>query len=544
MTEIHDSKLIMKHFSSKMNYIAYAILAVFAFFINYFFSNIGVYPIDTFSFFDSGYLITKGYHPIKDFWVISGILVDYIQALFFLIFGNNWNAYVFHSSLLNVSVSIFFLFFLNSLRKDLNSNLILSICFATLCYPVAGTPFPYQHSYIISLISVLIFYLAIYKENEKYWLILPFFMCCSFLSMQLPSGLINLLILIFSFIYFFKLKKNFLSHFLIGAAFSLILLFIYFFYVGVDIKDFIIQVILFPLTIGEGRILGDERAYESAKLLNKFTFRGTFGHFKFIILLILANIISLIIYRRKNKNIIFQKEVLLNFFIILCAISFIFHQLITANQTFIFSLIPFLCGLFFIQLDDFHKKIDKKLKIFLLLLIIFTTFKYHNDYNANRKFMDLQNVNLNNSVEAKILDKKFNNLKWITPFYFNENPKQELELLKDALSVISKESEKEIAIITHYQFFSVLSEKKINIFNRWYFAGNNTHPVNKESKYFSYYNNRINDLIKEKGINKIYLVKTHPREFHYINFEELLKNFCYNEKKFSPIFTLISIKNC
>ena len=69
-----------------MNYIAYAILAVFAFFINYFFSNIGVYPIDTFSFFDSGYLITKGYHPIKDFWVISGILVDYIQALFFLIF--------------------------------------------------------------------------------------------------------------------------------------------------------------------------------------------------------------------------------------------------------------------------------------------------------------------------------------------------------------------------------------------------------------------------------------------------------------------------
>ena len=544
MTEIHDSKLIMKHFSSKMNYIAYAILAVFAFFINYFFSNIGVYPIDTFSFFDSGYLITKGYHPIKDFWVISGILVDYIQALFFLIFGNNWNAYVFHSSLLNVSVSIFFLFFLNSLRKDLNSNFILSICFATLCYPVAGTPFPYQHSYIISLISVLIFYLAIYKENEKYWLILPFFMCCSFLSMQLPSGLINLLILIFSFIYFFKLKKNFLSHFLIGAAFSLILLFIYFFYVGVDIKDFIIQVILFPLTIGEGRILGDERAYESAKLLNKFTFRGTFGHFKFIILLILANIISLIIYQRKNKNIIFQKEVLLNFFIILCAISFIFHQLITANQTFIFSLIPFLCGLFFIQLDDFHKKIDKKLKIFLLLLIIFTTFKYHNDYNTNRKFMDLQNVNLNNSVEAKILDKKFNNLKWITPFYFNENPKQELELLKDALSVISKDSEKEIAIITHYQFFSVLSEKKINIFNRWYFAGNNTHPVNKESKYFSYYNNRVNNLIKEKGINKIYLVKTHPREFHYINFEELLKNFCYNEKKFSPIFSLISIKNC
>ena len=72
MAEIHDSKSIMKIFSNKIYHIAYIILAVFAFFINYFFSNIG-YPIDTFSFFDSGYLITEGYHPIKDFGN-SGVL--------------------------------------------------------------------------------------------------------------------------------------------------------------------------------------------------------------------------------------------------------------------------------------------------------------------------------------------------------------------------------------------------------------------------------------------------------------------------------------
>ena len=52
MAEIHDSKSIMKIFSNKIYHIAYIILAVFSFFINYFFSNIGVYPIDTFSFFD------------------------------------------------------------------------------------------------------------------------------------------------------------------------------------------------------------------------------------------------------------------------------------------------------------------------------------------------------------------------------------------------------------------------------------------------------------------------------------------------------------
>ena len=97
------------------------------------------------------------------------------------------------------------------------------------------------------------------------------------------------------------------------------------------------------------RVLGYEKAYESAKLLNKLTLRGTFGHFKFIFLFILANLISLIIYLKRNENAVFKKTFLLNLFIILCTTSFIFHQLITANQTFIFSLIPVLCGLFFIQ---------------------------------------------------------------------------------------------------------------------------------------------------------------------------------------------------
>lgn len=544
MAVIHDSKSIMKFFSNKINYIAYVILAVFAFYINYFFSNIGIYPIDTFSFFDSGYLITKGYHPIKDFWVISGVLIDYIQALFFLIFGNNWNAYIFHSSLLNASVSIFLFFFLNSLRKNLYSNFFLSVCFATLCYPVAGTPFPYQHSFIISLISILIFYMAVYKENKKYWFILPIFMLCSFLSMQLPSGIINLIILIFAFIYFLKINKNHFYYFLIGAAISLLLLFIYLIYVDVNLKDFVIQIILFPLSIGEGRILNDEKAYESAKLLNKLTLRGTFGHFKFIFLFTLANLISLIIYFRKNENVVFKKKILLNIFIILCTISFIFHQLITANQTFIFSLIPFLCGLFFIQLNDLQKKVSKKLNIFIILVVAFSTLKYHKDYNINRKFMDLQNTDLSKSIEAKILNVKFNNLKWITPFYFNKDPKKEIEYLKEALQVISNEDEKKFAIITHYQFFSVLTEKKINIFNRWYFAGNNTHPVNSQSKYYSYYNEKINNLVQEKGIDKIYLVKTHPKEFNYINLNNIFKKFCLSEKKYNPIFSLVSIKKC
>ena len=70
----------------KLNYLKLFLsifLIIFSFYINYYYANKGLYPIDSFTFFDSSYYITQGKHPIKDFWVISGIFPDYIQAFFF-----------------------------------------------------------------------------------------------------------------------------------------------------------------------------------------------------------------------------------------------------------------------------------------------------------------------------------------------------------------------------------------------------------------------------------------------------------------------------
>ena len=50
----HDNKLTMNYYSIKFNYIIYIFLATFAFYINYFFGNIGLFPIDTFSFLTQG----------------------------------------------------------------------------------------------------------------------------------------------------------------------------------------------------------------------------------------------------------------------------------------------------------------------------------------------------------------------------------------------------------------------------------------------------------------------------------------------------------
>ena len=89
------------------NTIYLTILAIFALFINQYFANRGVFPIDSFLIFDSAFNIISGHHPFKDYWLITGPFVDYIQSLFFLIFGINWTSYVLHASALNMALALF-----------------------------------------------------------------------------------------------------------------------------------------------------------------------------------------------------------------------------------------------------------------------------------------------------------------------------------------------------------------------------------------------------------------------------------------------------
>ncbi len=533
----------MNFYFKKIKLIHYFILTVFSFYINFYFANKGLYPIDTFSFFDSGYLITQGYHPIKDFWVISGIVIDYLQAFFFLIFGYNWNAYVFHASFFNVLLCIFFLFFLNNFNKKPHLNLFLSLSVAVLCYPVSGTPFPYQHSYILSLISLIVFYLAVSKEERKYWIILPIIMFLSFFSMQMPAGLINLLLIVFTSYYFLKFNNKPIFHFSIGILISITIMLIYFVTVKVDIKSFITQIILFPLSIGESRITGDLSSYASANLFKKLTFRGTVGHFKFINIILIANIITILISIRRGAKFFDDKKIFLNLLIFLSGVSFIFHQLITANQTFIFSLIPILSGFFIIQIKELFSIDNKKFYYLIVFFILFVTLKYNDVYNSKRKFMDLQNVNLSKSIDASKINNKFNKLNWITPFYFRENPEQEIEFLKETISLISSENNNFI-LITNYQFFSVILQKKINILSRWYFASNNTIPTTYDNKYYKYYLNRINNIIENREIKKIFILETYPNELDFINFKDYLKEKCFKKNKINEIFYSLTINSC
>ena len=116
---------------------------------------------------------------------------------------------------------------------------------------------------------------------------------------------------------------------------------------------------------------------------------------------------------------------IVNLIFILSTFFYVFNQLVTANQIYIFSLIPILAAI--LQCNIEKKKLSNYFKIFIVLLVCFVTSKYHLRYNIDRKFLDLENINKNNAQKAEILDAKMKNLKWLNPYH---EPKEELFFLK------------------------------------------------------------------------------------------------------------------
>ena len=137
------------------SYIIFLIF-IFSFSVNYYVGSRGVFPIDTFMHYDSGYRILLGEAPVKDFWIVHGFLIDYLQAIFFKIFGNFWYSYIIHSSLINVLVAIFSYYIFRILQLNLYHSFLLSILISLLSYPVSGTPFLDLHSSFFSLIAIFL----------------------------------------------------------------------------------------------------------------------------------------------------------------------------------------------------------------------------------------------------------------------------------------------------------------------------------------------------------------------------------------------------
>ena len=182
--------------------------------------------------------------------------------------------------------------------------------------------------------------------------------------MQTPTAYILVILAILLMMHFLKNKDSEnLKFFLFGGISSFLLFSLFLYLTKTPLIDFIYQYILFPLTIGESRIASKEVAYIG--LLDQLNLKRLFGEFKFIhIFLFPLIILSIKKIKGNDKN-----TNILNFTIIFSVIAFFFNQLITANQIYIFSLIPILASVLHYNLDNL--KINSKFFYVVILITLF-----------------------------------------------------------------------------------------------------------------------------------------------------------------------------
>ncbi len=191
--------LITKY--SKIFYII--ILSFFSFYINYYYGHLGVYPLDTFLFYDSSVRILNGEIPFKDFWVSTGITIDLIQFSLFKIFGVSFKTYVGHASLMNLLLTLSTFFILRKLKLGNFFSFFYSFILSVAAYPLSGTPFLDHHAIIFCIFAIYIFILSILDIKKYSWVFLPFFLLFAFFSKQTPSGYIIILLGLLTIVFFY-----------------------------------------------------------------------------------------------------------------------------------------------------------------------------------------------------------------------------------------------------------------------------------------------------------------------------------------------------
>ena len=503
------------------------ILILFSLLVNQYYGNKGIFPVDSFAHFDTGFRILLGEHPFKNYWIISGPIIDYFQAILFYLFGTNWQIYILHASIINSIVSVATFLILIKFNLNIYYSFFYSLFFSILAYPISGTPFVDHHSAFFSLLGIYSLILGIKTEKKIFWILLPIFFVFGFLSKQVPSSYIILSAILVLIIFSFLEKKYYwFKYSILSFIFLIIFLLIFGSFQGISLSSFLNQYFLYPQSIGSERI---------EKFV--FTFRGVVGHFKFIYIALIPLIFI------NLKKIFFETGYLKNknfyYFLILILSTFalIFHQILTRNQTFIFFLIPILFAFSHIYLN-LHKFNSKNIVSAILILIcLFAVSKYHIRFNENRKFHELNYANFELASNGKEIDKKFKGLQWITPNYKNK-PDEEIDLINEIKFHLANDTQTKM-VITNYSFFSSILNEKLFSPSRWHLSDETDYP-SKNNKYFYNYKNLLIGLIKKNNIDVIYMI--YPQESSII-YEYIDRN-CFEEIKISDMLNSFKLKNC
>ena len=507
------------------------ILFIFSVSVNQYYGNKGICPIDSFWFFNSGYDVLNGHYPFRDYWTIAGPFVTFTQALFFKLLGVSWFSYVFHASIFNFLISIATFYTLYKFRLNIHFCFFYSLLLSIIAYPSAGTPYVDHHASILSMISLFLFILAIKTNSKSYWFFLPIILALSFLTKQTPTGSIFLVITFLSCVYFlfnFDIKKIFSG--ILGSVTIATLFFIILFFAKIPFEAFYEQYISFPLSIGKTRV---------DYFLFPLEFSRIVLRFKLIHIPLFVLIFISIQKIRKNPKHLKSNDFIIVLSLIASSYVLIAHQLMTINGMFIFFIIPIIVAFTHIYyLEHYNKK--NYFLYFLILLSFCSTLHYGYKYIHKREFMDLRNAYFDQSIDAKIFDKKLNGLKWISCFH-PQSPKKEVSNLLQTINIIQKDKRKK-SIITDYQFISViLNTYDFSPSQVWFI--NHVVNQNKDSKYFKSYKNLLVNQIKKNDIEIAYLIK--PLWGGNNVFEKGLSANCYNKVEITKTLDSYAIiKDC
>ena len=194
-----------------------------------------------------------------------------------------------------------------------------------------------------------------------------------------------------------------------------------------------------------------------------------------------------------------------------------------------------LCGIF-------HSYYDKILKINYLLIVtliicIFSTGKYHLRFNEERKFNELESVDISKAVDAAILSNKLKGLKWIT--YLNpDNPQEELNNIKKAMTIFKKEVSKKI-LITEYQVIAPLLDIYDNSPNQWHHPSV-SFPL-RGTKYYDIYKKYFITKIKKNKIQVIFETKENDAIITAL----ILDKKCFSKKRVEKMLIKVDLNlNC
>ncbi len=468
----------------KTNFFLIFFLSIFSFFINKYYANIGVEPMDTFVLYNGGYKVLNGLIPFQDYWLTTGPLMDYINAFFFWIGGVNWSTYTTHSSIFNSIITVLTYLFFNALGSNKYFSFFFSLMFSLLMYPIIGTPFVDHHSTIFLLISFYLFIVAIKKENFKLFIYLPTILIIAFLCKQTPAayGIITISLLGLALLLISNKKREIIIYSLYGLLLGLFLILIFFILTEIPYHNFYTQYLLYGSSIGSYRM-------ESFDI----DILGVLHQYKFIFLPIFFGILIVMkgdIKNNKRENLIFISFLALFFL-------FLFHQLLTLNENFIFFLIPIIYAINQIYL----KKIFPKFLFIQYLLIsicIFSVVKYHVRFNEKRKFNTLEYVNLNLAIDAKTIHNSLSGLQWITREY-KDNPLIEVNGIKESLNILSKQEGKYM-LLTNYLFISPVLKTNDFSPNQWHHP-DVSFPIKGRKDFFMYKKFFTEKLEKNEIVN-------------------------------------------